>query len=221
MTNHIQNQSTVVGLVNISNVDLPSLHDYISLVPSALQKQVLSYPLIDEQWRSLIGKLLLKKLLMQQGYAPALLENYTIDEFGKPTIHQDVSFSISHANDYVVCALSPERHIGIDIEKIRSICIDDYSISLSDDELKQLENSNNATTDFFCLWTKKEAISKANGKGLVILLPDMIIKKNSAICNQQTWHLQELPINPFYVSHIATENTIHFTMKEFLMTELY
>ena len=220
MTNHSQNQSTVVALVDISDFDIPLIEKYLPLVPLAIQKQVLAYPLIHEQWRSLIAKLLLKKLLIEHGYSSALLENYQVDEFGKPTIHPEISFSISHAHDYIVCVLSSEKHIGIDIEKMRPICIDDYSISLSDDELKQLEESANATTDFFHLWTKKEAISKANGKGLVILLPDMIINKNNATCNQQTWHLQELSINADYVCHVASENKLTLNTKKILVEEL-
>ena len=118
-----------------------------------------------------------------------------------------------------MCAVSKTTRVGIDVEKLRDICIDDYSISLSDKELEELTSSENPIPDFFTLWTKKEAISKADGKGLAILLPDMVIGKDSATCGQTVWNLKELIVDPEYVAHIAFSGSNELKIKEFKLAE--
>jgi 4'-phosphopantetheinyl transferase len=169
--------------------------------------------------RSVSARLIFKQLLLEQGFHDAVLEDYRTDEYGRPFINKEIAFSISHADDYVMCAVSKTTRVGIDVEKLRDICIDDYSISLSDKELEDLTKSENPIPDFFTLWTKKEAISKANGKGLAILLPDMIIGRDSATCGQTVWNLKELLIDPQYAAHIAFTGANELKIRQFKLTD--
>ena len=184
-----------------------------------MQEKISGYPRQDEQLRSVLARLMLKELLLEQGFHNTILEDYRTDDYGRPFIHETIDFTISHANDYVMCAVSKTTRVGIDVEKLREICIDDYSISLSDKELEELTSSENPIPDFFTLWTKKEAISKADGKGLAILLPDMVIGKNSATCGQTVWNLKELIVDPEYVAHIAFSGSNELKIKEFKLAE--
>lgn len=184
-----------------------------------MQEKISGYPGQDEQLRNVLARLMLKKLLLEQGFHDTILEDYRTDDYGRPFIHETIDFTISHANDYVMCAVSKTTRVGIDVEKLREICIDDYSISLSDKELEELTSSENPIPDFFTLWTKKEAISKANGKGLAILLPEMEIGNNSATCGQAIWNLKELPIAAEYAAHIAFNGSNELKIKQFKLTD--
>ena len=184
-----------------------------------MQEKISNYPWQDEQLRSVLARLILKQLLLEQGFHDTVLEDYRTDEYGRPFISDDIDFSISHADNYVMCAVSKTTRVGIDVEKMRDICIDDYSISLSDKELQDLTNSTNPISDFFSLWTKKEAISKANGKGLAILLPEMEIGSDTATCGQTVWNLKELLVDTEYVAHIAFSGANELKIKQFKLTE--
>jgi 4'-phosphopantetheinyl transferase len=204
-----------IGILKIEQGDGLHLTECLKKLPSFMQEKITNYPRQDEQFRSVLARLILKQLLLDQGFHDAVLEDYRTDDYGRPFINEEIDFSISHADDYVICTVSKTTRVGIDVEKLRDICIDDYSISLSDKELEELTNSENPIPDFFTLWTKKEAISKANGKGLAILLPDMVIGGDSATCGQTIWNLKELIINSEYAAHIAFSGSNELKIKQF------
>ena len=209
-----------LGVLHIKPEDSAYLNQGLNTLPKFMQDKIRAYPRQDEQLRSVLARLILQQLLMSQGFSPDILNHYQIDEYGRPSIDDSIDFSFAHADDYVLCAVSKTTRLGVDIEKHRDICIDDYSISLSEKELEDLTNSTNPMTDFFILWTKKEAISKANGKGLGILLPDMVIEKDFAICEQVKWNLNALNINPHYASHIAFSGVKDIKIRQFTMADL-
>lgn len=208
-----------IGILKIEQGDILHLADCLYKLPVFMQEKITKHPRENEQLRSVLARLILKQLLLKQGFDDAVLEDYRTDEYGRPFLNDDIDFSISHADDYVMCAVSKTTRVGIDVEKIREICIDDYSISLSDKELEDLTHSENPIPDFFTLWTKKEAISKANGKGLAILLPDMVIGSDFASCGQTVWNLKELLITPEYVAHIAFNDSNELQIKHFKLTD--
>lgn len=209
----------VIGILKIEQGDVLHLAQCLKKLPSFMQEKITNHPRQDEQLLSVSARLILKQLLLDQGFYDSVLDDYKTDEYGRPFINEDIDFSISHADDYVICAVSKTTRVGIDIEKMKDICIDDYSISLSDKELEELTSTENPIPDFFRLWTKKEAISKANGKGLAILLPEMVIEYDSATCGQTIWNLKELPINSEYVAHIAFSGANELEVKQFKLTE--
>ena len=208
-----------LGIIDIKPEDAAYLNQCLNLLPQCMQDKIRAYPRQDEQLRSVLARLILQQLLVSQGFSPDILNHFQIDEYGRPSIDDSIDFSFAHADDYVLCAVSKTTRLGVDIEKHRDICIDDYSISLSEKELEDLTNSTSPMTDFFILWTKKEAISKANGKGLGILLPDMVIEKDFATCEHVRWNLKELNINPHYASHIAFTGANDIEIRQFTLTD--
>ena len=83
---------------------------------------------------------------------------------GRPT----VQFSVSHTGDDVVYALTTGGAVGIDIERTRPD-LDWRGLAarfFSHDELRQLWQPS----DFYRLWTRKEAMAKAAGGSLVAWL---------------------------------------------------
>ncbi|MGN0318192.1 MAG: 4'-phosphopantetheinyl transferase family protein [Lachnospira sp.] len=91
------------------------------------------------------------------------------NSYGKPYYDgkDNIHFSISHSGRYVACVVSTNP-VGVDIEGWR-----DVSLKVSERYFSGNENvwiSENGESErinrFFCIWTLKEAYSKATGEGL-------------------------------------------------------
>jgi phosphopantetheinyl transferase len=94
-----------------------------------------------------------------------------LTKFKKPYFKNDkyLHFNKSHSGHKLVFAFSRSA-VGIDIEKIKNRSRQDKiakKIS-SISEFKKYQRSKNKKLEFYKLWTKKEALSKLNGKGLRI-----------------------------------------------------
>lgn len=88
-------------------------------------------------------------------------------EEGKPYLrdYPDVSFSLSHSGDYVLCAVS-EDCVGADIQKKEPLKADIASRFYSDAERKLIACSEDSLTAFYHIWVLKESYVKYTGKGL-------------------------------------------------------
>ncbi|MGL4831857.1 MAG: 4'-phosphopantetheinyl transferase superfamily protein, partial [Propionibacteriaceae bacterium] len=89
------------------------------------------------------------------------LPDVHIDSLGKPQLHSPWDFSLSHRNGWAVCALANIR-VGVDISG--PIAND----GLAADIASTAEQSYcTQGTDLAPLWTRKEALAKRHGMGLI------------------------------------------------------
>lgn len=88
-------------------------------------------------------------------------------EYGKPFIKTDPTFyfNISHSGEWIVCAISKEP-VGIDIEKIVDIDLNDFNSILNENDIKNISRSIATKENFFEFWSIKESVSKLTGEGL-------------------------------------------------------
>ncbi len=73
-----------------------------------------------------------------------------------------IDFNISHSNHFVVCAISTNCKIGIDIEQIKPTSLFDFKDRFSEEEWKIILTSDNTYFWFYYYWTAKEAAIKAD-----------------------------------------------------------
>ena len=85
---------------------------------------------------------------------------YHVGESGKP-LADDKYFNISHKDKYLAFVLD-EVPIGIDIEHIKPINERLIAFIANDQEKLYIKDE----LSFFEIWTNKEAITKAHGKGI-------------------------------------------------------
>ena len=126
---------------------------------------------VDRRGYALAHALLRKTLSPLIGSKPEAL-TFEADPYGKPrlTPTADVSFSLSHTNGLVACAVARGRELGLDAEAIdRQIDIQGTATRfftareacyISEGEGEQKRDR------FFEVWTLKEAFLKATGRGL-------------------------------------------------------
>lgn len=92
-----------------------------------------------------------------------------------------IEFNISHSGNYVLLAVSPDP-IGIDIEflnpnfNVESLTNDCFDTS----EYAFIMQGANCQINFYTLWTRKEAILKASGEGIVDNLQSISIMEKYA-----------------------------------------
>lgn len=85
---------------------------------------------------------------------------FFISSGGKPFVKNlPVEFSISHAEDYVICAVS-NRPVGTDIEMVRPLPPPVFNFA------RKRGYCGNTLDDFFLWWTQLEAAGKCAGTGL-------------------------------------------------------
>lgn len=99
-------------------------------------------------------------------YDPARIK---IGAYGKPSLEDmPLHFNISHAEDYVICAISA-CEIGCDIEKIRSADLRIAERFFCPEEYSHIASQTSAADRdllFYRYWTLKESFIKATGMGL-------------------------------------------------------
>lgn len=155
----------------------------------------------------LFGKLLLKRALTEIN-SRASLENLQYTPYKRPYINDTVDFNISHSGEYVVCVISTSNKVGVDIEKIIPIDVSEFSSQLTLSERNAIDVSPDPTAQFFQYWTKKEAILKANGKGLGLEMNQFDVTGETVALENVNWYLSRLTIDQKYACYLATENKV-------------
>ncbi len=186
-----------------------SLYDhYLEMMPSGIRSSIERYRRWQDRQATLFGKVLLLKALQQQFHDTGLrkFQSLELSDFGKPFIEGGPEFNISHSEDIVVLALTQHQGIGIDIEKIRPVDKDDFAGEIPEIisfyENHEAEQANHL---FFECWTKKEAVLKGFGKGLLVPLKDVVLTGDQAIIDNSIWFIRQVTIDEGYSCHIAAQ----------------
>ncbi len=130
----------------------------LSVLTEERRKRITNYVQKKDKLRCLCGGLLLHFVFGK------MADWIALDTYGKPIIPKEkLHFNLSHSGDYVVLAVD-EGEIGIDIEKISSLSNEIVKHCFTKEEQKWLA-SQPIEHAFYLLWTGKESVMKAIGKG--------------------------------------------------------
>jgi len=173
-------------------------------LPADLVKRAQQYRRWQDAQAFLIGKLLLRKGLIELGFHERILEEIRYTEFGRPYLHAGVDFNISHAGRFVVAVFSANARIGVDIEAVNEVRLEDFTSCFTGRELERLSVSPRFLFDFFTIWTIKEAVIKADGRGLQVPL-HQFDAAGTIVLAGNVWHLHPLTVPAGYVSYLATD----------------
>lgn len=180
---------------------------YLNELSISFRKNIMKRLMIQDRLTALFGKLLLLHGLKKYGYEKKDMDRLSYNTYGRPFIDSHIDFNISHSDAIVICAISFVSRVGIDIEKIRDIKVDDFDRIFTESELNLLKKSTNCIKDFFRLWTIKESIIKADGSGLSTPLNTIRIYKDYAILKNKKWFLKSIYIDNQYQTHLAIEKS--------------
>ncbi len=203
---------------------------YILEVPYLFREKILKLVRWEDKQNSLTGKLLLKYGLTTLYNPSQKIEYVKLSSFGKPFIpstdtDSDVFFNISHSANCSVCAFNVPNlgggeynsseireeeggnnfEIGIDIEYIKPIKIEDFFSVFTKQEQQIISKSISPLHSFYNIWTRKESVLKAEGSGLTNHLKELCVSKNFTVVNSNRWYTYPIKLSPNYISHIAVK----------------
>ena len=112
---------------------------------------------------------------------------FVYNEHGKPMLQNAdtgevipaVDFSISHCKEGIAVAIAPHP-IGVDIESFRQYSESLLRKTMNEQEILLIQQSADPSVEFIKLWTKKEALLKMQGTGLVDELPEVLCSQDPA-----------------------------------------
>lgn len=107
--------------------------------------------------------------------------DFVYNEHGKPFFQsrstggriEGAEFSLSHCRNAIAVVIH-NSPVGIDAESFREPSPPLLRRTMNAQEIADITNSDNPTREFTILWTRKEAVLKLNGTGLVDNLPDVL-----------------------------------------------
>ncbi|RNL53950.1 4'-phosphopantetheinyl transferase family protein [Pedobacter jejuensis] len=177
------------------------LHHLLSLLPVEITERILKFRKWQDIQRALLGKLLLKKALLDF-QSNSILSAITYNAYGRPNL-TDLDFNISHSGNYAICAVSTQGQVGIDLEMVRPIDLAHFKSQFSLIEWQDIIKAEDAISKFFFYWTLKEAVIKADGRGLSLPLDSFRIKATHVNILNDTWYYKSLNFLDGYQAHIA------------------
>jgi len=177
---------------------------YVERLPNAMHSEIFRFRRWEDRQASLFGRLLLLHALHTRypQWGPSVLERWEKAGTGKPFISGAPDFSISHSGEVVMLAMVECGSIGIDVEKVRPVNIDDFSQYLP--EMSTVLKAPEGLNLFYACWTKKEAVLKGEGIGLQAPLEQVKLSVNKAFYHDRIWHLKEIECGTGYCAHVAT-----------------
>lgn len=146
---------------------------------SSEQKGYINSLTPSKQKQSLCARALLN-LLICEHFKNIDLSWLMFDNSSKPYLeNSDLFISLTHSEDYVGCAVS-DYPVGIDIERIREVRREVIKRVCSEEEVGFIKDNS----DFFILWTLKEALFKAKDLKTVKLKELTFVKNGKLFLNE-------------------------------------
>ena len=179
------------------------LETHLKKFPIDYQNKILRFRRWEDAQLSLLGRLLLiygMKSLNKE------LSGYQLEytDYCKPFfINLDSKFNISHSGNMVVCAISEEFDVGIDVELINDIGIESFKNQMTLYEWEKINNEEDKICAFYEYWTKKEAVVKAHGKGLSIPLKSFEIIEEKTFIKDSFFSVREILLHKDYKCSLA------------------
>ncbi len=178
---------------------------YYQQMPKDIQERIRRYRKEENKYQLMIGRLLLKEGMQELEVTDFKLADLYYNEFNCPLWRESINFNIAHSANVIACAFSTTMKIGLDIERVREINLNNFAYILNEMDKENIQQSTNKLTAFFKIWTIKEAVTKAIGEGLSIDVQQIYIYEKYAVFEGQIWYYQTLNLAENIAGHVVTE----------------
>jgi 4'-phosphopantetheinyl transferase len=171
-----------------------------------------------DKLRFLTGRALIRGVVSTELGIPAseVVLDSACFECGKPhgkpkIVGSTLEVSISHSGDCVALAMTEGAPVGIDVEEVRDAEVDGLAgICFSPTELTTFKTvpEDERRGAFFTYWARKEAVLKATGKGMWVVMnkltltghdePPRVITSESSEVDTESAQMVDLDRGPGY-----------------------
>lgn len=176
---------------------------WLAELPEARCEQVSRWQDERARHRSLIGSRLLAHGLSRLGVTGAGLAALRYPPRSRPVLEgASIDFSLSHSDGRIVCALSTQGRVGVDVEALGGLRAGDFRLYLTEAERAWAGRS---ARRFYAVWTRKEAVVKAaSDRGLLdVARVDTTPGEGLAAFDHRLWQTMRLPVGRNHVAHLA------------------
>ncbi|WP_300691680.1 4'-phosphopantetheinyl transferase superfamily protein [Chryseobacterium sp.] len=179
------------------------LDRYLHLFSEDFRKDIMKYRRWQDAQLSLLGRVLLQYGL-QTYYNISQVETGILPNKKPYLKNSDLHFNISHSKDIVTCIIA-EFPIGIDIEFTNpEINYMDFKFQMTEAEFQEIYETEDKVKGFFTYWTRKEAVIKAHGSGMMLPLESFEIVNDECVIDGEKFFTREIFIHESYHSYIAS-----------------
>jgi len=192
----------IILYMQINPDNLISDSNLISLLSKERQESVSVCKNIKHNIHSIYAELLLKYGLSNYFGINGNL-SFSKYDGGKPFLSDfpSIDFNISHTSGMVMCAITDNGKVGVDVDHIRKVHKDvSKKVYNSAEILYVNEIEEQCENRFFEIWTKKEAYTKYSGTGLRNNITDINMLSNEH--DNKLFHWNE---DQFYLSVYSDE----------------
>ena len=207
-----------------TRIDLPKneIESYATTLSEEEKERAARFTFPNKYEEYVVSRGLLRKVLSHVLKQAATEFQFEYTESKKPYLlqkyfDQTLSFNISHSHGQALVAVSLNRNIGIDIEKIRAeveyekLALRFFSAA-EHHQLMQIPADERARS-FFAIWTRKEAFVKAIGKGIAFGLSEFdvnISPEEPPVMLATRWNPEDVSL--WSMATIDTENNFMATL---------
>lgn len=182
------------------------LDQHLNLFSEDFKSKILKYRRWEDAQLSLLGRILLLDGLKTYYDITTVPEIYILSN-KKPYLKGNpVHFNISHSRNMVVCAIAGFP-LGIDIEFLdHTINYFDFQFQMTTGEFEEIHHSEDRTKSFFRYWTRKEAVIKAHGDGMMIPLDSFEVLQDTCTLEGKKFFTKEIPVDENYQACVASDD---------------
>lgn len=176
-----------------------------AILPEILVAGIARYKFFRDRKVRTIARLLLLECILETGHSPGLLHEYRLDRNNKPFITDWHHFNISHSGQLVALAYG-DQAIGIDIEEIKPIETGLFQHYLHAAERAWIDDAlpSNVLSRFYSVWSKKEAVLKADGIGILHDLQALNTLEHPVYLYGTAYQVLPLHLPETYAGFLAT-----------------
>ena len=183
----------------------------ISSLKSRLPKEVVheaeKYVSDHDKTNFLLGRILVAKALIKQG-SRLTLRKLKYSKWDKPYFNEGPEFSISHSRNLVAVVVAEKFPVGIDVQYCKPADYTQYFDLLNQHDLDVINHSKEPLTTFYEIWTKKESISKADGRGLSIDFQHINLENGcgwiASDPKPEKWKTRTIHLHDMYIANISS-----------------
>ncbi|NTS39487.1 4'-phosphopantetheinyl transferase superfamily protein [Flavisolibacter sp. BT320] len=206
------------GIIHVWRAPLHPLQfspdDYLQELPPDEKQRAARFVQTEDRNRFLLGRKMLRSLVGYFYGTPPESVKIKTGSNGKPFLstneERPIFFNLSHAGHWVLLSMGLSES-GVDVEAINHIDSpeDLFAACLSPEEQEALQEAPDKRQLFCTYWTRKEALLKATGIGLVDELTAIPclnganrVKAKLVRCNQD-WDIQSFKLDEQHIASIA------------------
>ncbi len=169
--------------------------------------------------RSILGLMLLDKILKDNELNDLSIKQIRQDKLRKPAFPAEhnphnIDFNITHSGALVACVVAQNIQVGLDSEYKQNKEHRLSSHFMTEEEINYISADNNTQNEdrFLEIWTKKEALIKADPDGKIMQLKSIKLSNNTesssnkmtGVINNNQYHLSQLDLDNKAVTHLAS-----------------